>query len=93
MPAALEAAHIHPYRGAETNLISNGLLLRADVHTLFDLGLVAVDGDAKWVIADELTSTTYAELAGRRLHQSKEPKKRPDPELLRRHFEENGFGQ
>ncbi|EJT85993.1 putative restriction endonuclease [Pseudomonas putida S11] len=28
----LEAAHIHPYLGDATNVVSNGLLLRADVH-------------------------------------------------------------
>jgi hypothetical protein len=42
----LEAAHIHPYRGKDTNCVSNGLLLRADIHTLFDLGLIWVDHDA-----------------------------------------------
>src|SRR5205823_2979542 len=36
----LEAAHIVPYRGPSTNAVSNGLLLRADIHTLFDLGLI-----------------------------------------------------
>ena len=38
----LEAAHITPYRGTETNTPQNGLLLRGDVHTLFDMGLVSV---------------------------------------------------
>ena len=33
----LEAAHIWPYRGTNDNHPSNGLLLRADLHTLFDL--------------------------------------------------------
>jgi predicted restriction endonuclease len=93
LPAALEAAHIHPYRGAQTNLISNGLLLRADVHTLFDLGLIAVDSDGCWVISDDLRDTTYAKLAGRQLHQPTDPSNRPAPELLRWHFEENGFNQ
>jgi putative restriction endonuclease len=37
VPSVLEAAHIAPYRGAHTNHVPNGLLLRADVHTLFDL--------------------------------------------------------
>jgi HNH endonuclease len=32
----LEAAHISPYRGEEDNHPENGLLLRADLHTLFD---------------------------------------------------------
>ena len=41
--AALEACHIRPYMGPKTNALSNGLLLRADLHTLFDLGLLAID--------------------------------------------------
>lgn len=40
---ALEAAHIKPYRGKQTNDPDNGLLLRADVHTLFDCGLLRID--------------------------------------------------
>ena len=40
---ALEAAHITPYLGEETNHPQNGLLLRADIHSLFDLGLLSVD--------------------------------------------------
>jgi putative restriction endonuclease len=38
-------AHIMPYMGPATNDVQNGLLLRADVHTLFDLGLIAVEPD------------------------------------------------
>jgi predicted restriction endonuclease len=30
----LEAAHILPYRGQRTNHVTNGLLLRADLHSL-----------------------------------------------------------
>ncbi len=39
----LEAAHIRPHRGNNDNHPSNGLLLRADLHTLFDLYLVAIE--------------------------------------------------
>ncbi len=39
----LEAAHIHPHLGAKDNVPENGLLLRADIHTLFDLNLLAID--------------------------------------------------
>jgi predicted restriction endonuclease len=39
----LEAAHIHPYRGTKDHHVENGLLLRADLHTLFDLSLLAID--------------------------------------------------
>ena len=63
--AALEACHIRPYMGAHTNALSNGLLLRADLHTLFDLGLLAVDtATMTAVVAPELEGTTYGELIG-----------------------------
>lgn len=39
----VEAAHIKPYRGDGDNHPANGLLLRADVHTLFDLDLIGVE--------------------------------------------------
>jgi hypothetical protein len=39
----LEAAHITPYRGIKTNAVQNGLLLRADIHTLFDLALISIE--------------------------------------------------
>ena len=64
--AALEACHIRPYRGPQTNSLSNGLLLRADLHTLFDLGLLAVDtASMTAIVAPELEGTTYSELAGK----------------------------
>lgn len=57
--AVLEAAHISPYRGDHTNHVTNGLLLRADIHTLFDCGLIKVHGDYR-VTADEHISKFYA---------------------------------
>jgi len=64
----LEAAHIHRYMGKETNLVSNGLLLRADVHTLFDLNLVGVDTPTMRIcVAPSLAGSTYEELGSRLL--------------------------
>ena len=40
--AVLEAAHIQPYRGEEDNHPQNGLLLRSDIHTLFDLDMIGI---------------------------------------------------
>jgi len=61
----LEAAHVHPYRGAETNVTTNGLLLRADIHTLFDLYLISIDPETRTIcVAPNLTETTYASLQG-----------------------------
>jgi len=36
----LEAAHTRTYKDYATNRVTNGPLLRADVHTLFDLNLI-----------------------------------------------------
>lgn len=42
----VEAAHISPYRGIDDQHPENGLLLRADLHTLFDLDLLGIEPDA-----------------------------------------------
>ena len=63
--AALEAAQIMPDKGPHSNAVSNGILLRADLHTLFDLGLLAIDTTSMTVaLAPELEGTTYGVLAG-----------------------------
>lgn len=64
----LEAAHVHPYRGAATNVLSNGLLLRADVHTLFDLYLISVEPKSRRVqAAPSIIGTEYGSLNGSKL--------------------------
>jgi putative restriction endonuclease len=50
--------------------VQNGLLLRADLHSLFDLGLLSVDPTTfTVVIASDLERTTYGDLAGLKLSQ------------------------
>lgn len=79
----LEAAYIVPFRGDYTHHPSNGLLLRADVHTLFDLGKIAVDTRTMTVvIADELRDTSYRILAGRPLRYPARAEQRPSTESL-----------
>lgn len=66
---ALEAAHIVPYQGPGTNHLANGLLLRADLHTLFDLGLLAVDHETlAIVVSSDLNGTEYETLRGQSLN-------------------------
>ncbi|MGQ0589825.1 MAG: HNH endonuclease [Sphingosinicella sp.] len=79
----LEAAHIYPYRGHETNDVTNGLLLRADIHTLFDLGLIAVLPNHELDICASLNDTVYADLD--RLTPPKSAKKHPSPDALSWH--------
>jgi putative restriction endonuclease len=61
----LEAAHIVPYLGPATNKVSNGLLLRADLHTLFDCGLIGIDpATLTVVVAKRLLGGEYGALQG-----------------------------
>lgn len=67
-PQALEAAHIYPYRGPATNKVSNGLLLRSDLHRLFDRGAIAVDEtNYRILLRPDLMATRYAYLAHERV--------------------------
>jgi hypothetical protein len=60
---ALEAAHITPYVGVESNVISNGICLRADLHRLWDGGQIALHEESGVVLLDQaLLATTYAVL-------------------------------
>ena len=84
---ALEAAHIVPYRGRQTNHPANGLLLRADLHDLFDLGLVAVDpSDMRLHIANVLAGTMYEPMHGEPLRLPRESTLQPSSEALEKHY-------
>lgn len=62
----LEAAHITRYLGSLTNHVSNGLLLRTDLHTLFDCGLLTIEPKSRTVvIANVLKGSSYAKIAGK----------------------------
>jgi hypothetical protein len=84
----LEAAHIIPYRGGDTNCVANGLLLRADLHTLFDLGLLSIEPRTLTVIVHpRLRQTDYGELHGRTLRLPEVEEMHPSQEALRAHRE------
>ncbi|MDO8963347.1 MAG: HNH endonuclease [Coriobacteriia bacterium] len=87
---ALEAAHILPYRGPQTNHVANGLLLRADMHDLFDLGLIAVDtGTMTLLLANDLAGTEYEKYAGRQLWLPREADARPNADALDKHRDQS----
>jgi hypothetical protein len=86
---ALEAAHIVPYLGLETNQISNGLLLRADIHTLFDLSLIAVDpSDHRVLVSKRLNGRSYESLAGQMIRLPANQSDHPSREALERQLAE-----
>lgn len=79
----LEAAHIQPYRGVETNHVQNGILLRADIHTLFDLGLIDISPEAcEVIISQELVDSEYAYLSGKKIYLPDNLKDRPSKDAL-----------
>ena len=83
-PPALEAAHIVPYRGPQTNHLSNGLLLRADMHDLFDLGLIAVSESMTLLLANELEGTQYEQYSDVPIWLPPEPELRPNADALQK---------
>jgi hypothetical protein len=91
--AVLEAAHIIPYRGPRTDHPSNGLLLRADLHTLFDLGLLAVDTQTmKVLVARALQDTCYGKYAGKPLTVPEDENGRPSRDALDEHRRKSKIG-
>lgn len=88
----LEAAHITPYLGPETNHPTNGLLLRADLHTLFDLGLIAIDPTTMAVVlAESLRMGVYAAIHGQKISLPELAQERPSAKALAQHREWCGF--
>mgnify|MGYP002624832825 FL=1 len=88
----LEAAHIVPYKGEMTNHPGNGLLLRADLHTLFDLGLIAVnDVTMRLLVSAKLNGTGYENYRGKKVRIPKQKGKQPSREALEQHRVESGF--
>ena len=87
----LEAAHICPYQGPDTNKVVNGILLRADIHTLFDLGLIAIDHRSMEVLVHKsIESSEYHKFHGRKLRIPLDSMKSPSRKALKFHFD-NSF--
>lgn len=87
----LEAAHIYPYQGAETNVVTNGLLLRADIHTLFDLGWITVHAEDYTVtVHQNLRQSQYGQWHGKLLNLPANASMRPSSEALEWHRSETG---
>lgn len=88
-PDALEAAHIIPYKGIDFHHPANGLLLRADIHTLFDLHLLAVNTESMTIlISPTLEETSYNYLTGKKLFLPRNQNFHPSKEALDMHREE-----
>lgn len=83
---ALEAAHITPYGDGGTYEVSNGLLLRADLHTLLDSKRVSFDAGRRLLVHPSMMRSEYgAALDGLPLSEPLLPGLRVPDEVLAAH--------
>lgn len=89
----LEAAHIIPYGRGGMHRVDNGLLLRSDLHRLFDCGYVTVTPDYEFLVGDSLredyrNGRSYYALSGSKITVPESPMFRPSREFLEWHRRE-----
>jgi putative restriction endonuclease len=83
----LEAAHVKPFAAGGANSLANGLLLRADVHRLFDMGYVTVTSDHVFRVSEHLmddfhNGREYLKHHGQLVALPNDIVDQPSPELL-----------
>ena len=82
--AALEAAHIGTSEGRDDNSLSNGILLRSDIHALFDRLLITLSSDGGSVdVSPELDDPSYEFLRSARV--SKPTNAPPSSKSIQQH--------
>ncbi|MBP8661613.1 MAG: HNH endonuclease [Mesotoga sp.] len=84
-PLVLMAARIDP--DSEDNNPRNGLLLRSDIHTLFNANLLTVNQDYRVELSQILENTSYEGLEGKGIYMPKEPGLYPSQEALKKRRE------
>jgi putative restriction endonuclease len=93
----LEAAHIRPYAQGGAHRVDNGLLLRSDLHTLFDRGYLTVTPALQLEVSRRIredfeNGRDYYALHGRALRAPTRAADRPAAEFLLWHNEEAYLG-
>jgi putative restriction endonuclease len=86
----LDAAHIRPYSAAGENRVANGLLLRSDLHRLFDRGYITVTPDLKLRVSRRMreefeNGRHYYALDGGQVRLPTRAEDHPDPSALEWH--------
>lgn len=94
---ALEAAHIRPYGEGGDHEVKNGILLRRDIHPLFDRGYVTISRDFRFEVSKKIrqdfdNGKNYYSLHGREIRVPKKPELRPALEAIDWHNNEKFLG-
>jgi putative restriction endonuclease len=94
---ALDAAHIRPYAEGGTHTKSNGILLRKDIHSVFDAGYATIDAGYHFIVSDKVRDVfnngeEYRRLHGTLVRVPDNPIERPDSSALQWHNENRFLG-
>ena len=89
---ALDAAHIRPFSDGGLHEISNGILMRRDIHSLFDLGYVTVSPEMKFEVSGKIrkeyeNGRHYYSLHGASIQLPEDINRRPNSSALTWHNE------
>lgn len=93
IPPVLQAAHVRPVTAGGEHRLDNGLLLRSDVHTMFDRGYLSVDPRYRLLVSPQLRKEFgngerfYAQ-AGQVIELPARRIDRPNREFLEWHLDE-----
>jgi putative restriction endonuclease len=87
---ALEAAHIKPYADGGSHEPTNGLLMRRDIHALFDSGYVTVTPELRFHVSRRIkeefeNGRDYYRMHGQQVALPQSASWRPDATALRWH--------
>lgn len=88
----LQAAHIRPVSNDGEHQVANGLLLRADVHMMFDNGLLGVDTGHRLQVSPQLrerygNGQEFDSKAGQLIHLPVDRQDHPAAEFLEWHMD------
>jgi len=94
---ALDAAHIKPYGEGGEHIKSNGILLRKDIHSVFDAGYVTIKEDFTFSVSKKVkeifnNGEEYLRLHGTVIRRPDRKADWPDVDLLRWHNKERFLG-
>ncbi len=86
----LQAAHIRPVTDGGQHRLDNGLLLRSDVHTLFDRGYITVTPQHRILVSRKLkeefdNGEPYYPFHNQELRLPEHEEERPSAEFLQWH--------
>jgi len=87
---ALDAAHIRPFSELQSHEVQNGILMRSDIHRLFDQGYVTVTPDLRFSVSPQIrdqfhNGVIYYDLHDRPVQVPDAAEQRPDNSALEWH--------